>query len=254
MYTYAAKVDIGVSEEQNDDRALIASILLTDGEISGKIEKRAVVAAICDGVGGLAQGYRAAMTTLERISHLNKQNVTINEIQDAIEEANNRVRNIQSIENLHKAMMSTIAGIYSDENKFIVFNAGDSRVYRFRFKYIMQLSKDHSLVQDLIDLGEISTDEAKCHKQKNIINKCIGYEEKVNARIIDMSGDYLEGDILVICSDGISDVLSDSDIKNIIIEHKSDDDLKECCQHIYNEALQNGSLDNLSVVLLRKEH
>lgn len=253
MYTYAAKVDVGVAEKQNDDRVLISSILLTDGEISGKIQKEEIIAAVCDGVGGLSQGYRAAMTTLERISHLNKSDVTIDEVKNAIEESNNRVRNMQNIENLQKGMMSTVAGIYANKEKFIVFNAGDSRVYRFRFKYIMQLSKDHSLVQDLIDLGELSIDEAKNHKQKNIINKCIGYEEQVNARIIDMNADYIEGDILMICSDGISDVLNDLDIKNIIMEHKKDEDLRECCVHIFNRAIQEGSLDNLSVILLRKE-
>lgn len=253
MYTYAAKVDIGVSEDQNDDRALVSSILLTDGEISGKIEKQEVVAAICDGVGGLAQGYRAAMTTLERISHLNKSDITLEQIQTAIEESNTRVRNIQSIENLHNAMMSTIAGVYSDGDRFIVFNAGDSRVYRFRFKYIMQLSKDHSLVQDLIDLGEITPEEAKNHEKKNVINKCIGCEERVNARVMDMSGDFAEGDILIICSDGISDVLSDQDIKDIVLVHKQDEELNDCCKKIYENAIEKGSLDNLSVILLRKE-
>ena len=253
MYTYAAKVDVGVSEEQNDDRALVSSILLTDGEISGKIEKQEIVAAICDGVGGLAQGYRAAMTTLERISHLNKTGISIEQIQTAIEESNIRVRNIKSIENLHNAMMSTIAGIYADGDRFIVFNAGYSRVYRFRFKYIMKLSKDHSLVQDLIDLGEITPEEAKTHEKKNVINKCIGYEESVNARIMDMSGDFSEGDILMICSDGISDVLNDQDIRDIVIEHKQDEELKDCCIKIYEKAIEKGSLDNLSVILLRKE-
>lgn len=253
MYTYAAKVDIGVSEEQNDDRALVSSILLTDGEISGKIEKEEIVAAICDGVGGLAQGYRAAMITLERISHLNKKGISIAQIQDAIEESNIRVKNTKSIEQLHNAMMSTIAGIYADGDRFIVFNAGDSRIYRFRFKYIMQLSKDHSLVQDLIDLGEITPEEAKNHEKRNVINKCIGYEECVNARIIDMSGDFSEGDILMICSDGISDVLNAQEIRDIIMEHKEDEELKDCCKKVYEMAIQKGSLDNLSIILLRKE-
>lgn len=253
MYTYAAKVDIGMSEHQNDDRVLVSDIILTDGIISGKIEKDTAVAAVSDGVGGLAQGYRAAVTTLERMSHLNIKDISIDDIKNAIEESNVRVRNIQSVENLHQGMMATIAGIYSDKDKFYVYNAGDSRVYRFRFKYIMQLSKDHSLVQDLVDLGEITPEEAKTHEKKNVINKCIGYEEIVNARIIDNSGDYLAGDIIIICSDGISDVVTDSEIKEIVYNHKLDEDLKECCIQIVDKAIENGSLDNLSVILLRKE-
>ena len=253
MYTYAVKVDLGIHESQNDDRALIGSILLTDGELSGKIDKDCLMAAVCDGVGGMAQGYRAAMTTLEMFSHLNNQNVSNMDIQNAIEEANRRVRNIQSIENLHNGLRTTIAGFYSNGEKFIVYNAGDSRVYRFRFKYLMQLSKDHSLVQDLIDMGEITAEEARNHPEKNVINKCIGNDESVNPRIIDMDGDYSKGDILFLCSDGVCDVVTDNEIKDIISEHKADDDLNQCCNLIYDKAIKNGSLDNITVILVRKD-
>ena len=68
MFSYAGKVDIGVYEHQNDDRLLICSHILTDGEFSGKTDSDYIVASVCDGVGGLAQGYRAAMTTLVRMT------------------------------------------------------------------------------------------------------------------------------------------------------------------------------------------
>ena len=140
MYTYAMKVDIGVSEKQNDDRALLSDILLMGSGLSGKLEKDSIIAAVCDGVGGLEQGYRAAMCCLERISHLNKADISKEEIHEAIEEANVRIRNMQSMEKLHRGMTTTVAGIYANGEKFFVFNAADSRVYRFRYKYLMQLS------------------------------------------------------------------------------------------------------------------
>ncbi len=253
MFSYAGKVDIGVYEHQNDDRILIGSHIITDGEFSGKTDNSYIIAAVCDGVGGLAQGYRAAMTTLEVMSHFDKKGVSTDEIKEAIELSNRRIRNIQSIEALHNGLRTTIAGIYVDDNNFFVYNAGDSRVYRFRYKYFNQLSKDHSLVQDLIDMGEISVEEMKTHKQKNVINKCIGNDEIVNPRVIDMSDNLVKGDIIMICSDGITDEVMDADIKKLIHEHKNDLDLLECCRLICCKAIENGSQDNLSIILLRKE-
>ena len=252
MYTYAMKVDIGVSEKQNDDRALLSDILLMGSGLSGKLEKDSVIAAVCDGVGGLAQGYRAAMCCLQRISHLNIADITKEEIHEAMEEANIRIRNMQCMENLHRGMMTTVAGIYANAEKFFVFNAGDSRVYRFRYKYLMQLSKDHSLVQDMMDMGEITPEEARHHEKKNVINKCIGLEEVVNARIIE-DEDYTEGDIILICSDGISDVLCETELKEILFEYGEEENLNTCCEKIVEKAIQNGTQDNMSVILLRKE-
>lgn len=253
MFSYAGKVDIGVYEHQNDDRLLIGSHILTNGEFSDKTDNSFIIAAVCDGVGGLAQGYRAAMTTLETLSHFDKPGVSQEEIRNAIEVSNRRIRNTQSIERMQDGLRTTIAGIYADDNKFLVYNAGDSRVYRFRYKYFSLLSKDHSFVQDLIDMGELSVEEAKTHRQKNIINKCIGNDEIVNPRIVDMSDDFVNDDIVMICSDGISDEVLDTEFKEIILEHKYDQDLLECCNMIYQKAIERGSKDNLSVILLRKE-
>lgn len=253
MFSYAGKVDIGIYEKSNDDRILIGSHLLTNGVFSGKTDNPYIIAAVCDGVGGLAQGYRAAMTTLEMFSHLDKPDVSSEIIKNVIETSNKRVRNIQSIENMHNGLRTTIAGVYADSDRFIVFNAGDSRVYRFRYRFFSQLSKDHSLVQDLVDMGEISPVAAKTHPKKNIINKCIGNDEIVNPRVIDMSDDFIKDDIIMICSDGISDEVPEHDFKEIILEHVQDEDLLSCCEQIYKRAIDKGSKDNISVILLRKE-
>ena len=253
MYSFMGIVDKGVYEDQNDDRIIIGSHILTDGSYCGKVDESYIVASVCDGVGGLAQGYRAAMTTLELLSHLNRNEVSETVITDYIEIANRRIRNIQGIENLQNGLRTTIAGIYTDASRFIVFNAGDSRVYRFRYKYLSQLSKDHSLVQDMIDIGEIEPDEAKIHPKKNIINKCLGNDEVVNPRVIDMSDDFVKGDIIIICSDGITDEVYDSELKDILFTHKNDENLELCGNLICRKAIEKGSKDNMSIILLRKE-
>lgn len=252
MYTYAVKVDKGSYEEQNDDRALVGSMIVTDGESGGSISDGTILAAICDGVGGMAQGYRAAMNTLECISHLDREDVVIEDIKATIELANKQIRNTQNAENLQNGLRTTIAGIYASDSNLIVYNAGDSRVYRFRYRFMSQLSKDHSLVRDMLDMGEITEEQAKTHPQKNIINKCIGNDETVNPRIVEFVDDFMPEDIIMICSDGITDEMDDSDIKRIIAEHKEDESLVDCCRELMNRAVECGSKDNMSIILIRK--
>ncbi|MBR1472382.1 MAG: serine/threonine-protein phosphatase [Lachnospiraceae bacterium] len=253
MFSYAGKVDIGVYEKGNDDRLLIGPHLLTGGSFAGKTQQDHIMAVVCDGVGGMAEGGRAAMTALELFSHLDRPGVTQEEIREAVETANSRCRNLQSIENLHNGLRTTIAGIYADKDRFLVFNAGDSRVYRFRYRFFSQLSRDHSLVQDMVDLGEISPEMAKTHPKKNIINKCIGNAETVVPRIVDLTEDFVKDDIIMICSDGISDEVEDAEFRELIMEHKQDESLEECCGLICRMAIAKGSKDNMSVILLRRE-
>lgn len=253
MYSYAAKVDIGVVEEHNDDRVLVGGNIVSDGTVSAKVQDGFFLAAVCDGVGGLEKGYKAAEITLSFMSFLNRSGVTDVAIKKAIEEANKRVLKYQSENELSAGAMTTISGIFAENEILYVFNAGDSRVYRFRYKYVLQLSKDNSFVQDLVDLGEITSEEAKSHPKRNIINKCIGHEEFVNPKVLTIENDFANGDILMICSDGISDVLTNQDIQEIIYEHKDNNDLSDCCNALYSAAIEKGSKDNLSVILIRRE-
>lgn len=253
MYTYAALVDIGVCEKQNDDRVLIAGKVLEGGTVSGKLEKSECLAAVCDGVGGMAMGYRAAEITLEFMAHLDRAGVEGETVRKAIEEANRRVRAQQLAANLPDSMRTTIAGIYADADRLLVFNAGDSRVYRLRYKYLMQLSKDHSLVQDLVDMGELSREEMRNHPKRNVINKCIGNEESVGARVVDFAEDFVKGDLLLLCSDGITDYLEDARIKEILTQHKAEDDLTVCCKAVFEAAVAAGTQDNMSIIIIRKD-
>jgi protein phosphatase len=253
MFTCAAKVDIGVSEAHNDDRLLIGRNVITDGTVSAKISDTFLLAAVCDGVGGMAKGYLAAEMTLKFLSFVHRKGTSADTIRNAIEEANRRVRAYQVENNLINGARTTISGIYADEDLFLTFNAGDSRVYRLRYKYVSQLTKDNSYVQDLIDLGELSVEEAKVHPKRNLINKCIGHEEKLNPKVTDLSGEFDYGDIIMICSDGISDVLTNKEIQTILYNHCDDSDLSDCCNEICEKAIANGSQDNMSVLLIRKD-
>lgn len=253
MFTYAALVDKGVFEEHNDDRVLVAGELLKEGTLCGRIQEEFLLTALCDGVGGLAKGYLAAETTLEFMNHLNRQGVEVDTIKKAVEEVNRRVRLMQEQENLRNGLRTTIAGLYADKDRAFVFNAGDSRVYRLRYKYLTRLSKDHSLVQDLVDMGQLTHEEIMSHPQKNIINKCIGHEETVNVRVKDFSEDLYKGDLFLLCSDGITDCVDDKTLCDILVRHRMSEDLSLACREIYETAIAAGTKDNMSIVLLRKD-
>lgn len=253
MFTCCAKVDIGVCEAHNDDRLLLGRALISEGTVSTTVSEPYLLAAVCDGVGGMAKGYLAAELTLNFLSFLHRQNVQPEAIRNAIEEANRRVRAFQAENGLENGARTTLSGIYTHGDRFLTFNAGDSRVYKFRYKYVTQLTKDNSYVQDLVDLGEITPEEARVHPKRNVINKCIGHFETVNPKLTDYSGEFESGDIIMICSDGICDVLTNKQIQTILYEHSDDPDLSDCCNALWAKAIENGSQDNLSVLLIRKD-
>lgn len=253
MFTYSVKVDAGVTGKKNDDRAVICTQTVSEGEIFGRCDTPYISAAVCDGVGGLAAGYRAAEIVVSEMASLYRPDVIASDIRHTIESTNKSIIEEQLRENLWFGMRTTIAGIYADDNNFFIFNAGDSRVYRFRYKFLTQLSKDHSFVRDLVEIGEISEEEARVHPKKNIITKCLGHEDTVSPYIINQFDDFVAGDIIMICSDGISDELSDAEIKKILFEHNEDENLEAICNIIMNAAIENGSKDNLSIILVRKE-
>ncbi len=254
MWNYAGLVDVGASEDHNDDRAVIGTKLLSKGAISGTVETSYISAAICDGVGGRRDGDRAAEISCEVFARETySARKTMDDIINAVESANEKVCDTKFKENTIQSLFTTIAGIYADDEHLFVCNVGDSRVYRLRYQYLMRLSKDHSLVQEMLDAGEITLEEAWNHKRKNVITNCIGNIGKINPRVIDLSDDMQERDIFFICSDGITDALKDGEIRDILVEYRNSDNLKECCQRLRGTAIAHGSKDNISVILIRKE-
>ena len=252
MYTYAAVCDIGPVSATNDDRVLIEKQLIGDDEVSGEIQNDCFLAAICDGVGGMAKGYEAAERTLEHLKELNVPGMERNDIRKVIENANRNVIAKQNEMGCNNGMRTTLVAIYYDGDVYYVINAGDSRCYRYRNGMLELLSRDHSVVQNMIDAGEITEEEARVHPKRNIITKCIGDEERVNARIIEHVDDSIVGDIYVLCSDGISDCLTDEQLASVIARN-FESDLLSLSKELVREAIQFGSGDNISVCLIRKE-
>lgn len=133
---------------------------------------------------------------------------------------------------------ATIQGSY-----LYVANVGDSRLYLID-KNITQITRDHSLVEEMIRVGELKREEARTHPDRNVITRAIGVKEPVRIDFFDMKLE--KGDIILLCSDGLTNMVEDRDILKIV---KKSGSLKEAAGRLVTEANKNGGKDNISVVL-----
>lgn len=145
-----------------------------------------------------------------------------------------------------KGMGTTIVMALFHDKKVILASVGDSRIYRFRKGELKQVTTDHSLVQEMIDNGYMSEEEAISSTNRNLITRALGIAEEVK---VDVTKDGIEkDDIYLLCSDGLSDMISDELIFSTLV--KTRQDLKRASEELVKQAKDNGGHDNVSVILV----
>ena len=167
-------------------------------------------------------------------------------VHDAVTFANDEI-------NLHAkthpectGMGTTIVMTLFHKNKVIIASVGDSRIYRFRKGELKQVTTDHSLVQEMIDNGYMSEEEAINSSNRNLITRALGIAEEVD---VDVAEDKVEkNDIYLLCSDGLSDMITDDIIFSTLV--KSRQDLKRATKNLVELAKEHGGHDNVSVILV----
>ena len=241
MLEIACMVDPGKRFPAHDDRAAINSTLVPQGLYS-EIAETSCLVVVCDGVGGEAFGNEAAEIAAGVFSQLSKLPLTIDIIKEQIAKANEAVIKAQKKDIKHSKMATTIAGLYINGDDFIAFNAGDSRIYRYR-TYLSQISKDHSLWQEQIDLGF-----EPMPGQKNVITHYIGGIRAI-PEIVDGTGRVFDNDVFILCTDGVWGVLQDNDFENLLSQGLN---VKDSCKALIDLALQKGSDDNLSAIIIKR--
>ena len=143
-------------------------------------------------------------------------------------------------------MGTTVTLAYENNEKFFIGHVGDSRAYLLRNGKLLQLTEDHSLVAELVVQGSITKEEARSHPQKNIITRAVGTEKEIEVDLI--IKDRLGDDILLLCSDGLTNMLNDYEIKEVIIGNNN---LQEACEILVEKANENGGFDNISVIAIK---
>lgn len=223
-----------------------------DGFDFGVFEDGTAWAIVCDGMGGVRGGHIASRIVLDMVSEKIKKcynkhmpsHCFENVFLSTITTANVIVHDRSFIDEDLKGMGTTIAAVIVKDNAACIAHVGDSRVYKISGKTIKQITKDHSLAQEMLDSGQLTKEEFENYPKKNIITRALGVEETID---IDFDFTTVEpGEALVLCSDGLSGLISDDDILKVYI----DNSLQEVCEKYIDKANNNGGHDNITVVVM----
>lgn len=235
--------DIGLVRQNNEDvwdQLLDENFfVLADGmggHQAGEVAAREAVSLLCQFVKkALKEGKRkkGLLEIKEAIYH-------------AIENVNKAIYKLGNESENFKGMGTTLCCLFIHEEGAIYAHVGDSRIYRLRGKHLKLLTKDHSLLRELVDLGQISEKQAEDFLYKNIITKAIGTEALVEPTI--NTGDLHSPDVYLLCSDGLTDLLSKEEIEAILNETK---DIQEGAQLLIQQAKEKGGHDNVTVLLVK---
>lgn len=239
----AAKTDIGHYRRENQDNYRAAR--LPDDTVWG---------FICDGMGGASSGKLAAHLAAQALEDYFTQNLpSLQEgqqhafLRDAVAAANASVYAEARRAREHSGMGTTVAGALVQKGRAYLFHAGDSRVYLYRNQAVRQLTRDHSMVQELVEKGAITEQEAANHPRKNIITRALG----INPDVLAETGEcaVLPGDILLLCSDGLSNPVCDGDMAQIL----ADTPFYQAADALVRRALDEGGQDNITALLIGVE-
>ena len=170
-------------------------------------------------------------------------------IRGAISRANKEIYEIAEKDETYKGMGTTVILAITFGNRVYIGHIGDSRLYRIRKNIIRQLTTDHSYVQALLKEGTITKEQAYNHPQKNILLKVVGCEPYIEPDIL-VKG-LLKDDVLLMCTDGLTNMLTNEEIFNIITNEKNN--LENACKHLIDAANEKGGNDNISVILVSKD-
>lgn len=203
--------------------------------------------AVADGVGGYEAGQLASSTVttmLETIGPAVSQPDQVARFHSRIMAANDRIHEI-STERDAGPMGSTVAALLIFKRTYACIWAGDSRVYLLRRRSLSQLSRDHSEVQELLDQGLLSAEQAASYPRRNVITRAIGIFDDPGLEV--SKGEIEPGDVFVICSDGLTGHVTDLEIQDMIDGRRSQD----ACDLLIEMTLERGATDNVSIIVIR---
>jgi len=244
---FVGETDTGKVREHNEDTiafdAEIGLLVLADGmggynagEVASGIAIKTIVNLVRESV------EREDLATSDPLSQLSRRSIVL---RDAIQRANKIIFQTAKTQPQCEGMGTTVVGALFHDNRVTIAHVGDSRLYRLRGDRFEQLTLDHSLLQELVDRGFYSPEEAQRAANKNYVTRALGVEANVE---VGLREDTVErGDHYVLCSDGLSDMVEDSDIHLTI--NTFGDNLGAVAKQLIQLANDNGGRDNVSVLL-----
>ena len=227
------KTDTGRQRRENEDSAYV----------------RAPVFVVADGMGGAQAGEVASSIAIEAFEHGLPDSGTPEErLAERVREANQQIYDRSRAEHGREGMGTTLTAAYVDDAHLAIAHVGDSRAYLFRDGELTRLTQDHSLVDELVRQGKLTEEQAAEHPQRSIITRALGPEP--NVEVDTWTYPVRAGDVLLLCSDGLTSMVSEERIAEVLASAENLDDAGRRLIEAANEA---GGRDNITVVLFRLE-
>ena len=239
--------DCGKTRSENQDSFLIENC-----------EKASCsILALCDGMGGANAGGLASQLSAKAFvnyvfHHLSNFSLRLSDypriMREACDEANGVAYAYSQFgDNLSGMGTTLVAAVLKRNGNGYVLNVGDSRAYQLHRRSLKQISKDHSLVAELLDAGIITEEQAVQHPQKNVITRALGSDQHVDADIFPVT--LVPGDSLLLCSDGLSNVVPEKEIEAVMLDS---DTAESACRDLMELALSRGAPDNVTIVVWKR--
>ncbi len=235
--------DIGLVRKNNQDSY---AIRVLDDSLA--------IAVVCDGMGGAQAGNVASAVAVEAFAAAledackqglppdfeRKQEL----MRTACRTANTQVFELSQDNPEYQGMGTTLVAALALSHEIYVVNVGDSRCYILSDRELKQITSDHSLVQALVDCGDITPEEARVHPKKNVITRALGIDDSVRCDVFRV--DHKEGDVLLLCSDGLTNTVTDDVLQTELTQLSSPE---ETARKLLSLAVEQGAPDNVTVIL-----
>ena len=240
-FVVAGKSDVGQARKNNEDNF--------------GVDEKLGLCVVCDGLGGHASGEVASKMAVDLIlAHVRASSrggdapPSTKELVEAVKLANEAIREAAEHYPQDAGMGTTVVAAWLAKDQAMVAHVGDSRLYRMRGGALEQKTADHSLVAEQVRKGVLTPAQAEVATNKNILTRALGMPEgaQVDAQLVDLKG----GDALLLCSDGLYNMLDDDQIQAVLMEYA---DPKAACDRLVEMANTAGGRDNITVVVARIE-
>ena len=250
---YALRSDVGRVRLNNEDNFICdgqyrKNVDQTSSAFSGTANDRHFLAGVCDGMGGADLGEVASLLTVQNLTSCSLKAVPETAVAD-LKRANTAI--CEAIARNHdRPMGSTATLLYLDQGQFITCNLGDSRIYHYRDGALQQLTTDHTRAQRLVDLGLLAPEDAPHHPGKHELTQHLGIPEDYMLLEPALSEPLpiRPGDIFLLCSDGLTDMVSDGAIADTLATSGSAETM---AQSLLDQALKAGGRDNVTVLVVQ---
>lgn len=228
---FGSRTDVGCTRDHNEDSLVVAPPLY----------------AVADGMGGHAAGEVASEISVQVLEQLAPHTPDTEALNKAVVAANRAVIDAAQ-EKGRLGMGTTLTAAILEGEQLAIAQVGDSRAYLLHQGNLQQLTRDHSLMAEMIEAGELTPEEARVHPRRSVITRALGSDPDMLPDLYELN--VSAGDRLLVCSDGLTSMLEDREIERILQRHR---DPQRCANTLVNEAISAGGLDNVTVIVVDVE-